>query len=418
MLTCITCKQGVHDAGGSRDQRRRRGEEEDEDEEESVATPSSRQAIKQITSQIKGMAVKATGAYRSCKPCAGGEGRNNHFNVADSETSSVSGRYNHNGYRRTGGVVVGANGRARAWGKEMEARLKGMSSGEATPVSISGRTESIVLVEDEETKEWVAQVEPGVLITFVSIPQGGNELKRIRFRDAVCLAEEVTVEESNVISLMPTEFIIDVKVGSSASGDLCRELFNKWQAQRWWTENHDKVMELYNVQRSLALPTPERPENEGGKVGPIVGSPMTPPLSKESLHRNNHRSTGVGHSSSDSFEHQQTQSSNRSMDGLESSPKLSNISAAKTQPSAVEASPRSSSSGEADGSEAPSVSNASEVETQWVEEDEPGVYITIRLLADGTRELRRVRFSRERFGERHARMWWEENKARIQKQYL
>lgn len=254
-----------------------------------------------------------------------------------------------------------------------------MSSGEATPVSISGRTESIVLVEDEEMKEWVAQVEPGVLITFVSIPQGGNELKRIRFS---------------------------------------RELFNKWQAQRWWTENHDKVMELYNVQRSSALPTPERPENEGRKVGPIEGSPMTPPLSKESLHRNHHRSTGVGHSSSDSFEHQQTQSSNCNMDGLESSPKLSNISAAKTEPSSVEASPRSSSSREADGSEAPSVSNASEVETQWVEQDEPGVYITIRLLADGTRELRRVRFSRERFGEMHARMWWEENKARIQKQYL
>lgn len=39
-----------------------------------------------------------------------------------------------------------------------------------------------------------------------------------------------------------------------------------------------------------------------------------------------------------------------------------------------------------------SVSNASEVETEWVEEDEPGVYITIRQLADGTRELRRVRF--------------------------
>lgn len=39
-----------------------------------------------------------------------------------------------------------------------------------------------------------------------------------------------------------------------------------------------------------------------------------------------------------------------------------------------------------------SVSNASELETEWVEQDEPGVYITIRQLADGTRELRRVRF--------------------------
>jgi hypothetical protein len=35
---------------------------------------------------------------------------------------------------------------------------------------------------EEDTKEWVAQVEPGVLITFVSMAQGGNDLQRIRFR--------------------------------------------------------------------------------------------------------------------------------------------------------------------------------------------------------------------------------------------
>lgn len=39
-----------------------------------------------------------------------------------------------------------------------------------------------------------------------------------------------------------------------------------------------------------------------------------------------------------------------------------------------------------------SYSNSSEVENEWVEEDEPGVYITIRQLVDGLRELRRVRF--------------------------
>lgn len=42
--------------------------------------------------------------------------------------------------------------------------------------------------------------------------------------------------------------------------------------------------------------------------------------------------------------------------------------------------------------EEPSVSNASDMEAEWVEQDEPGVYITIRQSADGTRELRRVRF--------------------------
>jgi hypothetical protein len=40
-----------------------------------------------------------------------------------------------------------------------------------------------------------------------------------------------------------------------------------------------------------------------------------------------------------------------------------------------------------------SVSNASEMEvTEWVIQDEPGVYITVRELPDGARELRRVRF--------------------------
>lgn len=39
-----------------------------------------------------------------------------------------------------------------------------------------------------------------------------------------------------------------------------------------------------------------------------------------------------------------------------------------------------------------SVSNASDMESEWIEQDEPGVYITIRQLTDGTRELRRVRF--------------------------
>ena len=67
----------------------------------------------------------------------------------------------------------------------MESRLKGLLSGEGTPESVSGRTESTVFLEEEEEdepKEWVAQVEPGVLITFVSLPEGGNDLKRIRFR--------------------------------------------------------------------------------------------------------------------------------------------------------------------------------------------------------------------------------------------
>lgn len=75
----------------------------------------------------------------------------------------------------------------------MEARLKGLSSGQNTPTSVSGRTESVVFEDDDEDdndepKEWVAQVEPGVLITFVSLPNNGNDLKRIRFRYILLIA--------------------------------------------------------------------------------------------------------------------------------------------------------------------------------------------------------------------------------------
>lgn len=128
--------------------------------------------------QIKDMAVKASGAYKNCKPCSGSSNGNKNKKYADSDMGSDSARFNW-AYRRTGS----ASSTPRMWGKEMEARLKGISSGEGTPTSVSGRTESVVFMEEEdEPKEWVAQVEPGVLITFVSLPEGGNDLKRIRFR--------------------------------------------------------------------------------------------------------------------------------------------------------------------------------------------------------------------------------------------
>lgn len=112
---------------------------------------------------------------------------------------------------------------------------------------------------------------------------------------------------------------------------------------------------------------------------------MTPPLRKEHLPR--------GYSSSDSVENTQKKSGcyHESV-GLNSTPKLSSISAAKTETSSVDASARSSYSRDIDHSGELSVSNASDLETEWVEQDEAGVYITVRALPGGGRELRRVRF--------------------------
>ncbi|RID63741.1 hypothetical protein BRARA_E02720 [Brassica rapa] len=362
MLTCIACsKQQNTNNGGSKD------EEEDDDR-----TPRSKQTIKSLTSQIKDMAVKASGAYKSCKPCSGSSNRN-------SDAASASGRF-HYAYKRPG-ISRSGSSTPKILGKDMESRLKGLLSGEGTPESVSGRTESTVFLEEEEEderKEWVAQVEPGVLITFVSLPEGGNDLKRIRFS---------------------------------------REMFDKRQAQKWWAENFEKVMELYNVQQfnqqSVPFPTPPTSKDESS----TKNGPATPPLNSECPR-------GKG-----SLAHQpkpQTQSRYRSdLSGLATTPKLSSISGTKTETSSVVGSARSSrlsredeEEEDAEHSEEVSVSNASDNETEWVEQDEEGVYITIRALPDGTRELRRVRFSRDRFGETNARLWWEENKARIQQQYL
>jgi hypothetical protein len=104
--------------------------------------------------------------------------------------------------------------------------------------------ETVLLEEDRVPREWTAQVEPGVQITFVSIPGGaGNDLKRIRFS---------------------------------------REMFNKWEAQRWWGENYDRVVELYNVQtfsRQQGFSTPTSSVDEAMQVTSVPSL-----VSKSSAH--------------------------------------------------------------------------------------------------------------------------------------
>ncbi|XP_009361965.2 PH, RCC1 and FYVE domains-containing protein 1-like isoform X4 [Pyrus x bretschneideri] len=54
---------------------------------------------------------------------------------------------------------------------------------------------------------------------------------------------------------------------------------------------------------------------------------------------------------------------------------------------------------------------------EWVEQDEPGVYITLVSLPGGVKDLKRVRFSRKRFSEKQAEQWWAANKGRVYQQY-
>lgn len=119
--------------------------------------------------QIKGMAVKASVAYKNCRPCSGSLRNKRSLDYMDSDAGSVSESFKCS-YRRTGT----SNSTPRLW--------NALLSGSSTPASVSSRAESFVFAEEDEPKEWIAQVEPGVLITFVSLPQAGNHLKRIRFR--------------------------------------------------------------------------------------------------------------------------------------------------------------------------------------------------------------------------------------------
>ncbi|GJU71273.1 PH, RCC1 and FYVE domains-containing protein 1 [Tanacetum coccineum] len=91
----------------------------------------------------------------------------------------------------------------------------------------------------------------------------------------------------------------------------------------------------------------------------------------------------------------------------------------------------------------------SQADDEWVEQDEPGVYITLTSLPGGTKDLKRVRFrgrhfdlftyewvdlrmvdsfwsygsnvgvsiSRKRFSEKQAEQWWAENRTRVYEQY-
>ncbi|XP_059280097.1 PH, RCC1 and FYVE domains-containing protein 1-like [Lycium ferocissimum] len=61
--------------------------------------------------------------------------------------------------------------------------------------------------------------------------------------------------------------------------------------------------------------------------------------------------------------------------------------------------------------------NPNQVEAEWIEQYEPGVYITLMALRDGTRDLKRVRFSRRRFGEHQAETWWSENREKVYERY-
>jgi hypothetical protein len=76
----------------------------------------------------------------------------------------------------------------------------------------AGAAERAAGEEEGSDGEWVAEPEPGVLMTLVSRPDGTNHLRKLRFRE---------------------------------------ELFDGPRAaQRWWADNYDCIVELYSIVQS------------------------------------------------------------------------------------------------------------------------------------------------------------------------
>ncbi|XP_021277088.1 protein BREVIS RADIX isoform X2 [Herrania umbratica] len=210
MFTCIACTKQMADGGEEVEGARGSG------------TPSTKEAVKSLTAQIKDMALKFSGAYKQCKPCTGSSNyKKGHRPYPDFDAASEGVPYPYMGGSSSSTPAWDFTSASHHPGRS-DSRFTGVFSGDRTPGGMDSMfSQDLVLEDEDEPKEWMAQVEPGVHITFVSLPNGGNDLKRIRFS---------------------------------------REMFNKWQAQRWWGENYDRIMELYNVQRfnRQALHTPPR----------------------------------------------------------------------------------------------------------------------------------------------------------------
>ncbi|XP_040378705.1 protein Brevis radix-like 4 [Oryza brachyantha] len=370
MLACIACVK-QEDGGGRRQDPPRSAAGDD--------TPTCRDPVKTLTSQLKDMVLKLSGTHRH----HGGHQRRGGSPPPRGRTTSLY----RSGYYRPGMVQ-----------DDMAVPPATYLGGGGTSSSSSTSAWDFARPPEGEAREWVAQVEPGVQITFVSLAGGGggNDLKRIRFS---------------------------------------REMYDKWQAQKWWGENNERIMELYNVRRfsRQVLPTPPRSddgerESFYSQVGSTRGSPAAtpspapltpdrvtswsafvrpPPASRQQQQQHSFRPLSPPPpSSSNPSERAWQQQQHQQQQRAGKSPAASDgVDAARTT--------------SCSSRDEVSISNASELEvTEWVIQDEPGVYITVRELADGSRELRRVRFSRERFAELNAKLWWEENKERIQAQYL
>ncbi|KAM1342212.1 hypothetical protein ACFX2F_006562 [Malus domestica] len=89
MLKCIPCFKQLNNGYFHH---------QDDDDDAVAKTLRTKQAIKALTAQD--MALKASGAYKNCKPCSRSRTDNRHQNYADSDANSESAGF-HGSYRWT-----------------------------------------------------------------------------------------------------------------------------------------------------------------------------------------------------------------------------------------------------------------------------------------------------------------------------
>jgi len=135
--------------------------------------------------QYKGTAAGTRSSFRS----GGGSYRRPYPGFIDDTgfTPAASRVIGEDYYPRTGLAAGSAAGGARAAPSDTLDVTRRQGAGKSPGGSgwVPSTGEDVGAVEEAAPREWTAQVEPGVQITFGTIPTGGNDLKRIRFR-CVC----------------------------------------------------------------------------------------------------------------------------------------------------------------------------------------------------------------------------------------
>ncbi|EAZ19902.1 hypothetical protein OsJ_35495 [Oryza sativa Japonica Group] len=180
------------------------------------------------------------------------------------------------------------------------------------------------------------------------------------------------------------------------------EVFDAWAAQCWWADNHDRIAELY----CLVKPDDDDDEEEAIAAAEAAMLPATPCQSEAEDDDDDDGAESSSRSPSTStFSGGPSSGSGGGSTGTLGSPILGLVTA-----------PNTTGGGEHDAVRDQHQPTAA-TWREWVEEYEPGVFITVGAYPGHRLQLRCVELSREKFGEVKARVWWEENKARLHHLY-